>query len=1002
MGVPFPSQLSESISNPLTLIRGSSDSAAIATSKATIAVLSRQQRTSADSNAGEPLTAVGRIEPFGRSWSVSRLLPIRQASQLVSSGSAELKKTLIDQKQVAELDPGKEWHHALPVAKVGQRHRMILHLPAGQAMKLGVRITDSSTQDHSPRVIRDVTCIRTRTTLGSSKWVTAEVDYYPQSTSPQLTLINRDAASSARFEAIDISLPTAAMSPTHRQSATASASAPTRRTALMYLDSAQWLELFGDQVPDGDSAATSGGNVLAAALRLVDVIGEEGYGGVLMSVCEDGRALYPTAAMTVDTSEHQGMPCRLDGSPETLELLMRLFDRESLAFVPCIRPNFPATQLEDAIATGPAATARGIAAANPWMGQSLNLRLNEVETYPGGLYNPTDDRVHRHATALVGELAALCQPHACVRAIGVMADEGSYLQLPPSRATMDPTTLDRFYESLPTDTILRSQLIGWIAEQGQTKFEAWRKQQLQALYDRMAGAIHDPSTKLMVISTTQQPPIELLDAAPHARLMFTRLHRRSYLDSLAAQCRDELATGMTASPNDSWKEESLPAALLVAPKALPGAMVDGNLASADSGQMDAPLATYPLPDAVTTSLSLAKLLSRGDRVFVAIDGNLSTHGDEARRRSLLRFQALPAVLMEDIPPTDDAMKIVKLRRATHDGATYFVATNHSRWPMVLQASLNNVTDIEPVIASDPVPSIAADGSWRAVMEPGELIAIRTLGRTATVQTWAAQLGGGGPQISEIGQTVRELADAIVGVTDPRPCDLSDNPGFEEDRQEGAPASGIAPSAIPAAVSPRPLNVLGWMMAQHPEGCAAIDDEVAHEGKFSVRLRNLDGRPGATWMVSKAMEPPASGRIAVSLMLRGEPSEKPDASKPLLVSVSIQGTVAGSLLRVSKQVEVPRDGRWSQVPCHLEVDSLPRCGVESLRLAIDVMSEGTVWIDSVKAYDVFMTESEKSHLQSQMFLALGGIAKGELSHVAKLLESHWVQYRLGLPIEPPQV
>ena len=37
----------------------------------------------------------------------------------------------------------------------------------------------------------------------------------------------------------------------------------------------------------------------------------------------------------------------------------------------------------------------------------------------------------------------------------------------------------------------------------------------------------------------------------------------------------------------------------------------------------------------------------------------------------------------------------------------------------------------------------------------------------------------------------------------------------------------------------------------------------------------------------------------------------------------------------------------------------------------------------------------------MFLALGGIAKGELSHAAKLLESHWVQQMLGGVAEPPR-
>ncbi len=133
-----------------------------------------------------------------------------------------------------------------------------------------------------------------------------------------------------------------------------------------------------------------------------------------------------------------------------------------------------------------------------------------------------------------------------------------------------------------------------------------------------------------------------------------------------------------------------------------------------------------------------------------------------------------------------------------------------------------------------------------------------------------------------------------------------------------------------------------------------------------------------------------------MMLRGEPSDAPEKSKPIKVRLSIEGTVAQSNLRESTIVNVPRDGQWGTVPCRVEIDQLPPCGVDSLRIAIDVMNEGTVWIDDVRVADQFMTEQERNQLQSQMYLAMGAIPKGDLMAAAKLLDSHWIQELLSGP------
>ncbi len=993
MGLPIPNSVTDSISNPLSLIRGGSDSLTIAESQATVVVLSRRPLTPTDS-----LAVLGRIEPYGRSWSVSRLLPIRQATQLVTRSTpvTEPKKIVINGKLVAELDPGGSWQHSLPVAKVGERHRIVVNIPDRQAMRLGICIIDRSPQGGPPSIIRDVTCIRTRTTTHDSQWATAEVDYYPQSSSPQLVLINRDSRLPARFEAIDIS--TAAEAKPLIPAVSAMASQPPARTALMYLESQQWMELYGDLMSTPDSASTQRGDVLKAALRLVAAIHQEGYGGVMMTVCEDGRSLYHSTVFSADRSQELGVPLGIEGTPETLEMLLRLFDRERLVLTPCIRPHCPTTRLESAIASDPA-SGRGIAAATPWTGQRLELGLGELESVADGIYNPTDERVAALLIESVQELVTNCSQHACVPAIGVTADEGSCLRLPVPQATTDTTTLDRFFDSLPTDTIARSQLSAWVGNEGTEAFAKWRSERFLELVRRMIDISSNDDKALMVVSTTQPPPIELRVLMTNPRLIVARLHRRGLLEPLAARCRDEQATAMTTTSSESWKQTAFTASLSIAPNSWLEPTAGDTECLQQCGLDRTRLRTSPLLDPVSSALSLTKLLGRSDQRWVVIAGNLSTAGNEVRQRSLSRFQSLPAVLMDDVPPTDEAMKLVKLRQTVFEGATYLVATNHSRWPVAISASLVNAAAAQSLLSTDQPPTVDTDGTWRAKLEPGELLAIRMPRTDCKVRVWSAQVDGGALQVTEIRSTMRELADTIATITEPQRYDRIENGGFEQSQSSTSIDLTSTATNAPAAVVPSTVSIPGWMTAQYPVGCVELDNEVALDGERSIRLRNQGGRPGGTWIVSRAIASPTSGRIGISMMLRGEPSEDSTKTSPIVVRIAIEGSVAGGSRRESKQVEVPRDGQWGAVPFRIAVNSLPRCGVDSLRLAIDVMSEGTVWIDRVQAEDYYLTETEKSQLQSQMFLALGGISKGELSHTAKLLESHWVQQRLWSPVDP---
>ena len=56
----------------------------------------------------------------------------------------------------------------------------------------------------------------------------------------------------------------------------------------------------------------------------------------------------------------------------------------------------------------------------------------------------------------------------------------------------------------------------------------------------------------------------------------------------------------------------------------------------------------------------------------------------------------------------------------------------------------------------------------------------------------------------------------------------------------------------------------------------------------------------------------------------------------------------------------------------------------MRLTIDNLAVGKVWIDDIQLHDEFPTSKERSELQSQAFLAVQGLHHGQLTPSARLL------------------
>jgi hypothetical protein len=243
--------------------------------------------------------------------------------------------------------------------------------------------------------------------------------------------------------------------------------------------------------------------------------------------------------------------------------------------------------------------------------------------------------------------------------------------------------------------------------------------------------------------------------------------------------------------------------------------------------------------------------------------------------------------------------------------------------------------------------------------------------------WSASVAGGESVVEQIKKNVTGIVEKMGMLCDPARSGELDNGSFENVGEMG---------------------LVGWMHAQHPPGCVVVDSEQASDGKRSIRLTTDPVVLARTWLVSDTIATPASGRLAVSMALRGGTSKDDQLqnrktqpnSETQHLRVSLEGTQDGVPFRRSADVEVPRSGTWQLRRTVLEVDSLDPRKINSLRLTIDSMTPGQVWIDDIRLHDDFSTTRERTDLQNQAFLAVEGLQRGNLTPSAKLLCNRWAE------------
>ena len=427
------------------------------------------------------------------------------------------------------------------------------------------------------------------------------------------------------------------------------------------------------------------------------------------------------------------------------------------------------------------------------------------------------------------------------------------------------------------------------------------------------------------------------------------------------------------------------------------------IAVEDRDSLNVPIATIELPaspsatsvsrqcraSSATSELSQFARAS-AERLMIRLDGALPTV-TRSFRRSLREFRHLPVMNSHPLPPVDEASRYVHAfwseldttGRGAKRRLVSFVNTATWSASVELRCCASGEADCERLLEHE-IGASTREGRTANVcvidLPPLGIVNVVVTQNASSLDELAWRAVTNGPDVlQQIQSQVGQVVAKIGMLTQPGDYAGLRNGGFED----------IGP-----------VGIVGWMSTQFPETAVVVDSAEAVEGEQSIRMTTTKSSAGRTWLVSEPIEIPKSGRLGVSLAVRAAvqlevpgPSGQLSMGSSHRVRISLEGNRRGRAIRHTDHFEIPRNGQWQSRRLVLETDGLDD-DTEFVRLTIDSLSPGQIWIDDIHLHDHFPTQAERTALQGSAFLAIQGLQKGRLQEAADLLRNDWSQHLLS--------
>ncbi|GAB5402944.1 MAG: hypothetical protein Aurels2KO_11750 [Aureliella sp.] len=384
---------------------------------------------------------------------------------------------------------------------------------------------------------------------------------------------------------------------------------------------------------------------------------------------------------------------------------------------------------------------------------------------------------------------------------------------------------------------------------------------------------------------------------------------------------------------------------------------------------------------------LVDAIYQSDRTQITTGSWTPRQGDVHWQRELFStLRALPPITLTTV--AEENTTNVRVRYGAFDGKSYIQVINRAPWPEVVKLTIQHPRQASVRELGVGPSRLVHESSrrrvlntWTVQLRPFDIVGVEVdstevelLGVDHTSPEWAAQhiaseLAGVEAVVSRAGDPTQQSPMVDLGGD------------FEQWNADQRP--------------------LGWTLSSLPQVSLEQSSELPHSGRSSLMATNRGRSNTSAWIQSRPITPPKTGRLLVSAWLRVSA-----ASEPALVRLSVSGRLengdtferwilAGGLGPGQKRLPID----WGRRPLQLHVSDMPLEQLASMRVGVELIGSGKVWIDDVEVYELELMPHEWRHLQGQILVARDRLAEGNPYPAYKLLESHWGQYASRLHHAP---
>jgi len=974
-------------------------------------------RSTADGGAEPRLNAVVEIDPANPKWwmKFTSLPAIPRLPRLWKEplGNGSLRTWQHALGPVAQLAPNVDsgdvsWEaYALPPSlKPGEPHVLELDYPSDVPQTLGISIIEPNAAGAVIPVGLDSGIDRAEEIAGSPtppRWLRHRLVFWPRTKAPVVLIANLRDRQPAVYGKIRV-----LAGWRHLPRAFPAEGRGLPRLWAGYLDRPLVPENFGASEALGSTSDLSLDDWVTfyeAGTRLIEHLQYVGYNGLMLSVLADGSTIYPSAIAEPTPRYDTGAFLATGQDPvrkDVLEMLLRLFDREGLQFIPSVEFASPLPEVEAVLRRG-GPDAVGVA----WVGAD-GASWTEVHPAVRGrapYYNVLHPRVQEAMLAVVRELATTYGTHPSLSGLGLQLSSHGYAQLLGPAWGLDDVTIARFQSDtglrVPGDGPTRfAQRARFLTEEGRAKWLEWRAAQLTLFYRRVRaelGAVRkdlplylaatdlfsnpdfgrdlQPALpqKATLAETFLRAGIDVRQYGPGDGILLVRPERILAASSLARRAVD-LEIQQMPDVDRYFQGAATPGSLFFHEP------LEVRIPSFDEKCPFKPcytwLASHPVPSAWQNRRRFVHSLATLDAQVFFDGGWLLPLGQEDSLRGLVAvYRNLPPVQMNAVADAAVGQPIT-VRSGTWNGRTYAYVVNDAPFPAKVRVRVESVPGcrMDALPGSRPAGPLRrdADGAfWDIEIDPYDMIAVNfsTPGvrLSRPVVSWPEEIR------LALEKRVSDLGYRAAALRSPPLLEVLENPSFDQTSGPQAPVPGWYPIAPPG------VNV-------------GIDTSSRHDGPQSVRLTSTGPLGG---LMSRAFAPPTTGRLAVSVWLR-----TPDAARQPSVRLAVEGKTPGRPFYRFAAFGQPAEGQepirpipaeWGQFVT--EVNDLPLESLSAIRLRFELLGPGEVWIDDVQLCELAFSRREQQGLLRLITPADVQLQNGQVADCIHLLEGYWPQFLL---------